>query len=112
MALTKTQAEEIIRNGGSVLHNGKLMTKPEHLKFFDGTAEEKEAEKEALRARLAELEGAPQPASESVIDDSFEELNRHKRAELVELAAAEKVGINENDSKAQIIEKILAKRAE
>lgn len=115
MALTKAQAKEVLDGSGSVLHNGKLITKPEHLKYFDGTEEEKEAEKESLRARLAELEGSTTDANVSssatrTLDDSFEELNRHKRSELVETAAAEKVEIGESDTKAQIIEKILANR--
>lgn len=114
MALTKAQAEEVIRNGGSVLYKGKLITKPEHLKYFEGTSEEKDAEKEALRARLAELEGGDKPQTaggDSVIDDSFEELNRHTRSELAEMAAAEGVEVGDKDTKAQIIEKILTKQA-
>ena len=56
MALTKQQARDVITGGGSVLHKGKLFTKPEHLKNFDGTEEEKQSEIETLRQRLAELE--------------------------------------------------------
>lgn len=118
MALTKAQAEEVIKNGGSVLYEGKLITKPEHLKFFEGTDEEKESEKAALKARLAELEPEttiqPDEAamldSGGVLDDTFDELNRHTRKELAETAAAEGVTIGESDTKAQIIEKILTAR--
>jgi hypothetical protein len=125
MALTKKAAREIIENGGSVLHKGKLITRVDQLNVFDGTAEEKEAERLALKARLAELEGedagdgqlspdekALAPAGgegdEDTLDDSKEELMRHTRAELADMAGKKFIEIGENETKAQIIDKILS----
>lgn len=116
MALTKEQAAQVLNDGGSVLYKGRLITKPEHLKYFEGTAEEKEAEKAALRERLAELEGESAESAEvetaadggAVLDDSAEELNRHTRGELKTMAEEKGIEVGEKETKADIIAKILA----
>lgn len=78
MPLTKQQARETIEAGGSVLYKGKLLTKVEHLKYFDGTQEERAAEAESLRARLAELETTEAAAGGETSD---EDLNKSETAE-------------------------------
>lgn len=64
MPLTREQARQTILGGGSVLHKGRLLTKIEHLQFFEGTDEEKQSELQKLKARVAELEGASKPAEQ------------------------------------------------
>lgn len=115
MALTKQQARETIESGGSVLHKGRLYTKVEHLKHFDGTPEEKQSEIEDLEKRLAELKnessGEKNGTSSSVtLDDSKEELMKHTRAQLLEEATAKGIEIGETETKAQIVEKLLAEK--
>lgn len=117
--LTKTQMREQIEAGGSVLYKGKLITRVDQLTRITGTDAEKQSEIDSLEARLAELKGggtaAETPAEKTAegsqtLDDTAAELKRHTRAELVETAQAESVEVGESDTKAEIIEKILAKR--
>ena len=70
MGLSKKDARDIIEGGGSVLHKGKLITRVDQLYAFDGTPEEKDAEREALRRRLAELDSEGGGSGDEASDES------------------------------------------
>lgn len=46
-------------------------------------------------------------AGGETLDDTAEELNRHTRAELAEMAKAKKIEVGEKETKAEIIAKLL-----
>ena len=118
MGLSKEQMRDIIENGGTVLHARGLITNLGQLARLHGTDAEKQSEIEGLEKRLAELKGTDQIAADSArgnnsepekLDDSKTELMRHTRQELVMKAQAEGIEVGESDTKAEIVQKLLAK---
>lgn len=109
--------EDVIESGGSVLHEGKLHTSAVTLPSKAALAsseQEKAAAGSDLDAQIAELQkqrDALNKTGESVedsnLDDSFEELMKHKREELVERAGQMQIEVAETATKAEISELIL-----
>lgn len=113
MGLSKTQIRDIIEGGGTVLHSRGLITNVGQLARLHGSEAEKQSEIEGLEKRLAELKGSENadiPEIESdKLDDLKVELMRHTRQELVMKAQAEGIEINESETKAEIVQKLLSK---
>lgn len=99
MSLDRKGMLEVIRNGGSVLYNGKLITKEEHIvKALSMTPEGAKSE----RARLqAQIDALPKEEAESAA--ASDDLSKKTKVELLELAGEKG---NELMTKSQIIELI------
>jgi hypothetical protein len=108
---SKTEAAD----GGDVapLPFDETMKRFEEMDFSDDVMRSMQIHQSAIKekfgkSRISESNTAGEGGgSEEEIHDSKDELMRHTRAELAEMASEKKVEIGENDTKAQIIEKIL-----
>lgn len=122
--MKRSEMEQVIAAGGSVLHEGRLHTSVATLPSKAQMAksdEDKAAAAGDLDAQIAALQAQRAALKTSVKaettggdegggkDDTLEELMKHTREQLIEKARELGVEIGEQDTKAQISKAILAK---